>query len=145
MAGPAGDDLARNYKSSECQHVILRSRYRQSRAAHGYHLGCGPHFINGRAGIEAAAQLESVDCARTRRRSARAGHEFIHVANGRRQNCRRETFESSARTRGINKVTLAMNSPRTSHVRWLLVFWLFILSAVSYLDRANISIAGWRI
>jgi MFS transporter, ACS family, glucarate transporter len=31
---------------------------------------------------------------------------------------------------------------QTSHVRQFLVFWLFILSAVSYLDRVNISIAG---
>jgi MFS transporter, ACS family, glucarate transporter len=38
-----------------------------------------------------------------------------------------------------------MNAVRTSHVRWLLVFWLFILSAVSYLDRVNISIAGGSI
>ncbi len=30
----------------------------------------------------------------------------------------------------------------TSNVRWFLVFWLFLLSAVSYLDRVNISIAG---
>ncbi len=30
----------------------------------------------------------------------------------------------------------------TSNVRWFLVFWLFVLSAVSYLDRVNISIAG---
>jgi MFS transporter, ACS family, glucarate transporter len=29
-----------------------------------------------------------------------------------------------------------------SNVRWFLVFWLFILSAVSYLDRINIAIAG---
>lgn len=29
-----------------------------------------------------------------------------------------------------------------SSTRWLLVFWLFVLSAVSYLDRVNISIAG---
>src|SRR4030081_745473 len=29
-----------------------------------------------------------------------------------------------------------------SRVRWLLVFWLFILSAVAYLDRINLSIAG---
>jgi ACS family glucarate transporter-like MFS transporter len=29
-----------------------------------------------------------------------------------------------------------------SSVRWFLVFWLFILSAVSYLDRINIAIAG---
>ena len=34
---------------------------------------------------------------------------------------------------------------RTSHVRWFLVFWLFVLSAVSYLDRVNISIAGGSI
>lgn len=34
---------------------------------------------------------------------------------------------------------------RTSRVRWLLVFWLFVLSAVSYLDRVNISIAGGAI
>lgn len=38
-----------------------------------------------------------------------------------------------------------MTSPKTSHVRWFLVFWLFILSAVSYLDRVNISIAGGAI
>src|SRR5580692_10899582 len=38
-----------------------------------------------------------------------------------------------------------MTIARTSHVRWLLVFWLFILSAVSYLDRVNISIAGGSI
>jgi ACS family glucarate transporter-like MFS transporter len=29
-----------------------------------------------------------------------------------------------------------------SHVRWFLIFWLFILSAVAYLDRINLSIAG---
>src|ERR1700730_16748874 len=29
-----------------------------------------------------------------------------------------------------------------SHTRWLLVFWLFVLSAVAFLDRVNISIAG---
>jgi ACS family glucarate transporter-like MFS transporter len=28
------------------------------------------------------------------------------------------------------------------HVRWYLVFWLFVLSAVSFLDRVNISVAG---
>jgi ACS family glucarate transporter-like MFS transporter len=38
-----------------------------------------------------------------------------------------------------------MTSATTSHVRWFLVFWLFILSAVSYLDRVNISIAGGSI
>ena len=31
---------------------------------------------------------------------------------------------------------------RRGHVRWYLVFWLFVLSAVSFLDRVNISVAG---
>lgn len=30
----------------------------------------------------------------------------------------------------------------TTHVRWYLVFWIFILSAVAFLDRVNISVAG---
>src|SRR5580692_2140368 len=34
---------------------------------------------------------------------------------------------------------------KITRVRWLLVFWLFVLSAVSYLDRVNISIAGGAI
>lgn len=34
---------------------------------------------------------------------------------------------------------------KTTRVRWFLVFWLFVLSAVSYLDRVNISIAGGSI
>lgn len=38
-----------------------------------------------------------------------------------------------------------MNGARTSNVRWFLVFWLFVLSAVSYLDRVNISIASGSI
>ncbi len=38
-----------------------------------------------------------------------------------------------------------MTPGRTSHVRQFLVFWLFVLSAVSYLDRVNISIAGGAI
>ncbi|HVO60902.1 MAG TPA: MFS transporter [Terriglobales bacterium] len=29
-----------------------------------------------------------------------------------------------------------------SNVRWVLIFWLFLLSAVAYLDRVNISVAG---
>jgi ACS family glucarate transporter-like MFS transporter len=38
-----------------------------------------------------------------------------------------------------------MTGAGTSRVRWFLVFWLFILSAVSYLDRVNISIASGSI
>jgi ACS family glucarate transporter-like MFS transporter len=35
-----------------------------------------------------------------------------------------------------------MNRPASSRVRWFLIFWLFVLSAVAFLDRVNISIAG---
>jgi ACS family glucarate transporter-like MFS transporter len=35
-----------------------------------------------------------------------------------------------------------MTQPPGSRVRWLLVTWLFVLSAVAFLDRVNISIAG---
>ncbi len=38
-----------------------------------------------------------------------------------------------------------MTSAGTSRMRWFLVFWLFVLSGVSYLDRVNISIAGGSI
>lgn len=38
-----------------------------------------------------------------------------------------------------------MAAGTTTRVRWFLVFWLFVLSAVSYLDRVNISIAGLSI
>jgi ACS family glucarate transporter-like MFS transporter len=38
-----------------------------------------------------------------------------------------------------------MPTAKTTRVRWFLVFWLFVLSAVSYLDRVNISIAGGSI
>ena len=35
-----------------------------------------------------------------------------------------------------------MAATKSSHVRWFLLFWLFVLSAVSFLDRVNISIAS---
>jgi MFS transporter, ACS family, glucarate transporter len=35
-----------------------------------------------------------------------------------------------------------MTNRPTTRVRWLLVFWLFVLSAVAFLDRVNISVAG---
>ncbi len=35
-----------------------------------------------------------------------------------------------------------MTASPTGKLRWLLILWLFVLSAVSYLDRVNISIAG---
>jgi ACS family glucarate transporter-like MFS transporter len=36
-------------------------------------------------------------------------------------------------------------STRRSHVRWLLIFWMFVISAIAFLDRVNISVAGTSI
>ena len=46
---------------------------------------------------------------------------------------------------GVKTTIAKMTVAKTSHVRWFLVLWLFVLSAVSYLDRVNISIAGGSI
>jgi MFS transporter, ACS family, glucarate transporter len=35
-----------------------------------------------------------------------------------------------------------MNQKRASRVRWFLIGWLFVLSAVAFLDRVNLSVAG---
>jgi ACS family glucarate transporter-like MFS transporter len=37
------------------------------------------------------------------------------------------------------------HTPTNTYIRWLLILWLFVLSAVAYLDRVNLSIAGARI
>src|SRR5712691_5873980 len=145
MAGSAGRDFPRNHKGSRSEHVVFCARHRQSCAASEYHVGRGADFIDTGTSGKAAAQCEAVHCDRKRRRKAGACHELIHAAARRRQNCRRATVAASTRARGVNQEAPTMNSTRTSHVRWFLVFWLFILSAVSYLDRVNISIAGGSI
>ncbi len=38
-----------------------------------------------------------------------------------------------------------MSNPRNSRIRWLLIWWMFLVSAIAYLDRVNISIAGQSI
>ncbi len=38
-----------------------------------------------------------------------------------------------------------MSSQPASRIRWLLVGWLFVLSAVAFLDRVNLSVAGTRL
>lgn len=39
-------------------------------------------------------------------------------------------------------LTGRMTGAKNSRIRWLLILWLFVLSAVAYLDRVNMSIAG---
>jgi len=36
-------------------------------------------------------------------------------------------------------------TPTKTRVRWLLVLWLFVLSAVAYLDRVNLSVAAAKL
>ncbi len=38
-----------------------------------------------------------------------------------------------------------MNAPSKSYIRWLLVLWMFVLSATAYLDRVNLSVAAARL
>ena len=38
-----------------------------------------------------------------------------------------------------------MNQQRRTRIRWILIFWMFVVSAIAYLDRVNISIAGHAI
>src|SRR6202789_1786851 len=40
---------------------------------------------------------------------------------------------------------MPMSAERHTRKRFLLAFWLFVLSAISFLDRTNISIAGLQI
>jgi len=35
-----------------------------------------------------------------------------------------------------------MTGAKPGRIHWFLTFWLFILSAVAFLDRVNISVAG---
>ena len=45
----------------------------------------------------------------------------------------------------MNRSALTRTDPTGLPMRYLLVTWLFVISAVAYLDRTNISIAGVQI
>src|ERR1700751_5844550 len=49
---------------------------------------------------------------------------------------------STLRTEIATMNSVGSRMTQSSHVRWFLIFWLFMLSAVAFLDRVNISIAG---
>jgi len=46
------------------------------------------------------------------------------------------------RRRPGKTVSVRIDKPRRGRIRWLLVGWMFAISAVAYLDRVNISIGG---
>jgi len=45
-------------------------------------------------------------------------------------------------TQSLSQTPNLISPARATHVRWLLIFLLFVISAVAYLDRVNISVAG---
>jgi MFS transporter, ACS family, glucarate transporter len=51
----------------------------------------------------------------------------------------------SPRTLQVPPGVVLMRVERKTHVRFFLAFWLFVLSAVAFLDRTNVSIAGLQI
>ena len=54
-----------------------------------------------------------------------------------------ETYpNSSSRLRNPG---LLEGTERDTKVRWILIFWIFLISAVAYIDRVNLSIAGQAI
>jgi len=65
----------------------------------------------------------------------------------------RLTIVNDSSSRGTKKVEIADKTSRKSpmtaapmtHVRWLLILCLFVLSAVAYLDRVNLSIASAKL
>src|SRR5207302_9133968 len=58
-----------------------------------------------------------------------------------RADARRDIFARSRLSTGSTTRRNAMADTR-GRIRWVLVFWMFVLSAVAYLDRVNLSIAG---
>ena len=65
----------------------------------------------------------------------------------------RLTIVNDSISRGTKKVEIAdktsrkspMTAAPTTHIRWLLILCLFVLSAVAYLDRVNLSIASAKL
>ena len=51
-----------------------------------------------------------------------------------------ETSESSR-----SKAPSSAGNSRDTKIRWVLIFWIFLISAVAYIDRVNMSIAGQAI
>jgi len=63
------------------------------------------------------------------------------------------TIVNDSNSRGTKRVEIAdkisrkspMTAAPTTHIRWLLILCLFVLSAVAYLDRVNLSIASAKL
>jgi ACS family glucarate transporter-like MFS transporter len=67
----------------------------------------------------------------------------IKIGGGKNRSFRRTIFEGSASADLTGSTILSLE--RRTRVRYFLAFWLFILSAIAFLDRTNISVAGLQI
>lgn len=54
----------------------------------------------------------------------------------------RSLVEECGSGRVADLMTTARELEKQTHVRWFLVFWIFVLAVIAFLDRVNISIAG---
>jgi len=54
----------------------------------------------------------------------------------------RSFFSECGSGRVTDLMTTARELEKQTHVRWFLVFWIFVLAVIAFLDRVNISIAG---
>src|SRR5262249_6195853 len=153
-------DFRGNYARSRRNDVLPRAGCRKPRAAHEYFLGPAQDFAGGARRFEGLARRPTIH--RDRRIGKWAGYEFFHAQGGGKKNNRRATGRNVQVAPGLrpapaghfsdvwkrSSLSWTAQNPvptRTSSVRWGLIFWLFVLSAVAYLDRVNLSIAGAKL
>src|SRR5260370_2061157 len=133
MVASPGLRIECSHQDSRRQHRLQRPRYCQPRAAYGDQLGSAPHPSQRAGCLEAIAQRQTFH--RARKVWRRPGHELIHAAAWGGENHRGPFGPAFARA-------FCMREKPASRVRWFLIGWLFVLSAVAFLDRVNLSIAG---
>src|ERR1700687_290239 len=111
MAVPPGAGLARVDQDSRSDHVVFRSRHCQSCTPHANHVGF-QGLAGAAASFEIAAEFQTSNCHRRRRRPARAHHVLIYVATGRRQNRCRAIVAHPARALSLDRRTTAKRCSR---------------------------------
>src|SRR5271168_3612434 len=133
MVETAGHDLEADNKSGRSEYGLLCAGRCQPRSVDADQLGSAAYRAHAAAGFRSVAQIKALH--RAGQDGNRTRNELVHAAAGGRQNHCRSTCADFSRPR-------RMIAERSSNVRWFLVCGLFVLSAVAFLDRVNISIAG---
>ena len=116
--GTTGNAGALNGSTNDVGVIVLTRR----RAACGGFLREGQHARRGGPGSRDRADGVG---------GVRLGPEYLR--------------SNPARRRSVINVLLPMSNPFRGRIRWALIGWMFVISAIAYLDRVNISIAGHSI